>query len=138
MNSSIKALVFIVTLSFSFCIQYHCDGVAPIAGYDNFLVINDYFPFTLRFESPQKVFLNSNNYKNRPSSSIQSNQEGLRIDFGQSDQYEFFTFPKEVADDLLQGKLQEVRGFYEDGFDWSNGYNTRAKFSILCHKMIIH
>jgi hypothetical protein len=135
MRKILFVLLFATNILFSICFEYHCDGVSPLKGFDNFLVIDDYFPMNLKIDG-QNLSLSSNNSSNQQGTVVMKEDE-LTLDFSWSDQYSFFVFPKELAQDILSGKLEEIKGTWEDGFDWSNGYNTRAQFSVICHKKVI-
>jgi hypothetical protein len=58
------------------------------------------------------------------------------LDFGVAagggDQYSEFTFRNDDIQRFTSGDVKTLRGLYEDGFDWTNGYNTRAQIVVEC------
>ncbi len=56
----------------------------------------------------------------------------IKIDFTDGDQYSFYFFNVEDMKALAEGRVDSIQGTYEDGFDWVDGYNTRAKFTVEC------
>ena len=55
---------------------------------------------------------------------------GVRAHGG--DQYYSFTFKREALEDLAAGRVNEVGGEYEDGYDWADGYHSRVSLLMSC------
>jgi hypothetical protein len=131
----ILALIFISqTYSQSPIFEIRCEAGAFLAGYPNFNRPEDYFPINLKFFENQ-VIMNIIGASWTRKGSLQENSGNLKIDFSFSDQGSFFEFQGDQIKQLLEGKTEHINGTYEDGFDWSNGYNTRARFETSCFKV---
>jgi hypothetical protein len=101
-----------------------------IAGYPNFCEADFYFPVTVVIEQPENLQVNP--YDPSEVLSAEELQTKVKLDFSQGDQYSFYFFDRDDMSALVEGPLDKIQGTYEDGFDWVNGYNTRAKFNIEC------
>jgi len=58
--------------------------------------------------------------------------DDLILDFSQGDQYQFFIFKGIDLAKLANGEIPQVNATFEDGFDWTNGYNTRSQEDFIC------
>ena len=139
MNAIIKFLGLLSLLSLASCVRLECNGLESIKGLKGFTDISQYFPTKLELtESNNQIKVketmkdvNPNGYIRDGISSI--TKEGqVRLDFGQSDQENFYLFNAGELNGVLSGKASALRAAFEDGFWWSNGYNTRSLFLIEC------
>lgn len=48
------------------------------------------------------------------------------------DQHQFISFRNDDLLSVSSGRAKVIRGIYEDGFDWSNGYNVRSRVVLEC------
>lgn len=117
---------------------YKCEAGKDIDGYPGFRDDSSiYFPFALTLSNDKSVVytrIEKANHRWDAQCFVSSDNGILRFDFGQSDQYNFVQFSLKF-EEFLKGDKQTVQGFFEDGFDWSNGYNTRARFEMTCSKL---
>jgi hypothetical protein len=99
-----------------------------IAGHPNFCEASTYFPAVI--EQPEAHAAEVYD----PSGVLTEEEISSKImlDFTNGDQYSFYFFNAADMKALTEGQLSSIQGTYEDGFDWVNGYNTRAKFNIEC------
>jgi hypothetical protein len=130
-----------ILLNFSFCIKLDCEGISNVKGLDGFTEIENYFPTKLNFaegknlrsevKETSKDSQDPNGYT-REGRYAETKDGLVRIDFGDGDQEEFYLFNTDQFNEVLLGKSSSVKGTFEDGFWWSNGYNTRSLFAIEC------
>ncbi len=99
-----------------------------VKGLDNFCAAAQYFPTTIDETLDHIVTA----YDPSGTLSKAELQTRLMIDFFDGDQYSFYLFDAQEMSQLARGLAKNVHGTYEDGFDWVNGYNTRARFNIEC------
>lgn len=66
------------------------------------------------------------------SGTARADRSNVVYDFSDGDQYAFFTVPAQSLDLLARGRVQTVVAQFEDGFDWTNGYNVRARIQLEC------
>ncbi|HTL11717.1 MAG TPA: hypothetical protein VL588_04480 [Bdellovibrionota bacterium] len=105
-----------------------CDGIKALEGVPAFMVISDYLPATIHPGMATVEF-------EGPFVEVESGTTSLTYHpDGDGDQYSIYRFATADLDAFAAGKKPTVEGTFEDGFDWSNGYNVRAKFSIKCHR----
>lgn len=106
-----------------------CQSIGDcVAGLPDFCKSADYFPQVID-ELPSSAD------KTYDPSGILTEDElstKVMIDFTDGDQYSFYFFDANDMTALAEGRVSQIQGTYEDGFDWVNGYNTRAKFKISC------
>lgn len=101
-----------------------------VAGYENFCDASIYFPEPVIIEQPETFAADL--YDPSEILTEEELQKSVKLDFSQGDQYSFYFFNQDDMSALASGQLETIQGTYEDGFDWVNGYNTRAKFNIEC------
>lgn len=67
---------------------------------------------------------------------LKTYDDKIVFDFGVGahggDQYSSFTFLADDFEALLSGKQSLLSGVYEDGYDWADGYHTRAQYVVHC------
>lgn len=56
----------------------------------------------------------------------------VTIDFSNGDQYSSFMFRKDDLRAINQGTIKRLSGIYEDGYDWADGFHTRAAILVHC------
>lgn len=56
----------------------------------------------------------------------------VSLDFSDGDQYAFYTFKAADVAALSGKRVNVIQGVFEDGYDWTNGYNTRARMTVSC------
>jgi hypothetical protein len=137
MNKSIQVLSVLALMSpgvmaqaaVKFPSQLVCEAVGDcIAGYENFCEADFYFPAVLENPADNVGSL----YDPANEMSDEELQKKVKLDFSQGDQYSFYFFDAQAMTELAQGTVDKIEGTYEDGFDWTNGYNTRARFRVEC------
>ena len=67
---------------------------------------------------------------------IAKDNDKVTLNFGldDADQYSFFTFRKDDIWAFQHGRLRALPGTYEDGYDWADGYHTRALLAVTCNR----
>ena len=67
---------------------------------------------------------------------LKTYDDKIVLDFGVGahggDQYSSFTFLADDVSAYLAGKQETLSGVYEDGYDWADGYHTRALLVVHC------
>ncbi|HYX32860.1 MAG TPA: hypothetical protein VE954_07080 [Oligoflexus sp.] len=101
-----------------------------MAGHPNFCDASTYFATPVVILQPEQFAADA--YDPSDVLSADDLEKKVKLDFSQSDQYSFYFFNRDDMSALAAGELDKIQGTYEDGFDWVNGYNTRAKFNIEC------
>ena len=70
-------------------------------------------------------------FNNQQGSLDLSSSDGrVRLDFSDGDQSEIFEFRTEDLAAFKKGSV--LRGTFEDGYQWDDGYHVRAYFAIEC------
>ena len=59
----------------------------------------------------------------------------LTIDFSNGDQYSVFVFRKDDLESFHRGEITTLSGMYADGYDWADGFHTRAAILVHCVSM---
>jgi hypothetical protein len=62
----------------------------------------------------------------------EAGDDKVTLDFSDGDQYSRFVFRKDDIEEFVEGRKQTVPGTYEDGYDWADGYHTRAFLALSC------
>ncbi|NDD92283.1 hypothetical protein EBZ37_09385 [bacterium] len=102
-----------------------CTGTKFLAGEKNFSDPTDYFPRTI---TPGKATPN-------PMGPWVSAKNGtVTLTYIDGDQYEVYSFSQSDLDEFTAQSTNRIQGTFEDGFEWSNGYNVRARFAIDCRR----
>lgn len=122
--STTSSLVFPKTLK--------CESIQFLQGSEAFKNPTTYFPVLLTEITPESAKIRSAHFPPRILGQVRSGHGMVRFDFSDGDQYSFFDFAQKDLLDLAQGALSEIEGTYEDGYDWTHGFNLRALFRINC------
>ncbi|WP_141734070.1 hypothetical protein [Oligoflexus tunisiensis] len=139
MNKSLQVLTILASLStqaaaqeaVEFPSRLICDAVGDcIAGLENFCEADFYFPEPVVMEQPAQY--SGSTYDPTGELSEEELLTMVKLDFSEGDQYSFYFFKASAMTQLARGEIDKIQGTYEDGFDWTNGYNTRARFRVEC------
>jgi hypothetical protein len=142
-----KFLILIGTfilVNLTFCIKLECQGVSNLKGIEGFTEIENYFPTKLDFTEGKNLRLGITETSKdsqdpqgftRDGRFLETHDGVVRIDFGDGDQENFYLFNTEEFNKVIHENASSVKGTFEDGFWWSNGYNTRSLFIIECNRI---
>ncbi len=108
-----------------------CEGLEFVEGHPNFSNIEDYFPIRMKVKrlASEGAVIQGDFAE---EGEVFSADGQTKIDFTDGDQVSVFTFDQAEYTALIEGETRTLEGVYEDGFYWSNGYNTRARFTVRC------
>jgi hypothetical protein len=117
-----------------------CDAGQFVRGLKDFNDPSGYFPIFIHWNSLELAQMSTD--ANPPSrdpdiigatpGNVRSGHGIVRFEFIDGDQYSLFDLGSKDLQDLEKGKVSEIHGTFEDGYDWVNGYNTRAVFQMKC------
>lgn len=111
-------------------VDLKCEGVRFLKGMKDFSEVSFYFPNEIRGLSGLSAELRQDTMQVKGA--VTSDKKNVKVVFQDGDQYLTYKFSLKAYRDLLAGRVSKVSAIYEDGFDWSNGYNLRARFSAIC------
>lgn len=103
-----------------------CEGIRFLKGSRNFNQVDMYFPMTIKKMGAFTAEIDGENAK------VDSKNNKIIVSAADGDQVATYVFNKVDYRELMQGKKKSIGGTFEDGFYWTDGYNTRAKFSVRC------
>ncbi len=91
-----------------------------------------YFPINLKIINNDRiVFINS--AKKEVNTHVITIKDMIHVDWGQSDQHNSLIFSENEYKTFLMANYTSIETIFEDGFDWIDGYHTRAKFKTTCN-----
>jgi hypothetical protein len=103
-----------------------CTGVKFIKGEKNFDNPSFYFPVTVtRISSTSATLVRESSLQ---EGTVTTKDGVTTLDFSDGDQYRILRFKTR----RLLDPAQKALGTFEDSYTWSDGYHTRALYSISC------
>lgn len=123
-----------VNADLPFPITLKCESVQFVKGLPDFKDPTQYFPAYLSQNSHDTAELTLGNSNDKKPGAVRSGHGIVRFDFSDGDQTSFFDLSQKDLEALNEGTKSVIEGFYQDGFDWTHGYNVRAMFRVKCSR----
>jgi hypothetical protein len=117
-----------------------CEAIACLGDKGSTCRLESWKPFQLEVQANGREVLWKESTTSEPARGVilESTDSLIIYDFGVGahggDQYSEFSFATDHVHALSAGKIASITGEYEDGYDWADGYHTRAQIQVRCTK----
>ncbi len=117
-----------------------CEAIACLGDKGSTCRLDSWKPFELEVQANGREVLWKESTMTAPVRGVihEITDSLIIYDFGVGahggDQYSEFSFATDALHALSAGKVESVIGHYEDGYDWADGYHSRAQIQVRCTK----